>query len=169
MDKFPWLKSLFQQIVNEAENQGDGRQLILDKLAEILFIYIIRYYLDSKSPDVKGKQGVLKGLSDPAIARSLLAFHSNLDRAWTLEGLADEALISRSKFANLFNKLVGVTPLKYMTYWRMQQAKHLLETTSDSVFSIALACGYQSEAAFIKVFKKHFGSTPGKARKKPFN
>ncbi len=164
MDKYPWLKSLFQQIINEAENNGDGRQLVLDKLAEILFIYIVRYYLNSDSHQASKKHGVLKGLSDPAIARSLLAFHGNLDQAWTLDTLAEQALISRSKFANRFSELLGVTPLKYMTYWRMQQAKHMLESTSESVYSVALSCGYQSEASFIKVFKKHFGITPGKAR-----
>lgn len=165
MDRFPWLKSLFQQIINEAENDSDGRQLVLDKLAEILFIYIVRYYLSSELHQKSNKSGMLQGLSNPAIARSLLAFHGGLDKNWSLESLAETALISRSKFANLFNELLGVTPHKYMTYWRMQQAKHLIETSKDSVYTVALACGYQSEAAFIKVFKKHFGTTPGKARK----
>ncbi|MCX7554158.1 AraC family transcriptional regulator [Marinicella sp. S1101] len=164
MDEQPWLKTLFQQIVSEAESQSEGRQLVLDKLAEILFIYIVRYYLATDLYDNTNKSGLLKGLSNPAIARSLLAFHTAMDKPWTLDSLAEAALISRSKFASLFNQLLAITPLKYMTYWRMQQAKHLLENTDDSIYLVALSCGYRSEASFIKVFKKHFGNTPGKAR-----
>ncbi len=170
MDKYPWLKSLFLQITSEAENNGDGRQFVLDKLAEIFFIYIIRYYLTSESHKTSKKQGVLKALSHPAIARSLLAFHDNMEHPWTLDTLANEALISRSKFANLFNEMMGTTALKYMTNCRMDLAKHLLESTYDSIYEVALSCGYQSEASFIKVFKKHFNLTPGKTRKqKNFN
>ncbi len=165
MDRQSWFKSLFQQIVREAESDSNGRQLVLDKLAEILFIYIVRYYIGLEQHQYSNKTGLLKGLSNPSIAKSLVAFHNQIDKAWSLNSLADEALISRSKFASLFNELLGVTPLKYMTYWRMQQAKQLLKNTTASVYSIALDCGYQSEAAFIKVFKKYFNHTPGQARR----
>ncbi len=164
MDRTSWFKSLFQQIIAEAENKSDGRQLVLDKLAAILFIYIVRYYISSKQHLYSQKSGILKGLSDPNISKALVAFHQNLDQPWNLELLAEKALVSRSKFAASFNELMGVTPLKYMTYWRMQQAKQLLRSTNNSIYNIALTCGYQSEAAFIKVFKKHFDKTPGQSR-----
>ncbi len=165
MDRQHWFKSLFQQIVNEAESNNEGRQLVLDKLAEVLFIYVVRYYISSDQHLHSKTTGLLKGLSNPNIAKSLVAFHNQIGQAWNLNSLADKALISRSKFAALFNELLGVTPLKYMTYWRMQHAKRLLKNTTDSIFSIALDSGYQSEAAFIKVFKKHFNQTPGQARR----
>ncbi len=159
------LKTLFQQIVAEAESSQDGRQLVLDKLAEILFIYIVRFYVCSDKLKYSQKTGLLKGLTNPHISKALIAFHQNMDQPWSLETLAQQALISRSKFAAAFNELLGVTPLKYMTYWRMQQARQLLKTTKQSIYTIALACGYQSEAAFIKVFKKQFNATPGQMRK----
>ena len=159
------LKTLFQQIVAEAESRKDGRQLVLDKLAEILFVYIVRFYVCSDKLKYSQKTGLLKGLTNPHISKALIAFHQNMDHPWSLETLAQQALISRSKFAAAFNELLGVTPLKYMTYWRMQQARQLLKTTKQSIYSIALACGYQSEAAFIKVFKKQFNVTPGQLRK----
>ncbi len=158
-------KTLFQQIVSEAESSRDGRQLVLDKLAEILFICVVRFYICSDRLKYSQKTGLLKGLTDPNISQALIAFHQNMDQAWNLETLAQQASISRSKFASRFNELLGVTPLKYMTYWRMQQAKLLLKSTNQSIFNIALACGYQSEAAFIKVFKKQFNVTPGQSRK----
>ncbi len=165
MDRASWFKSLFQQIVSEAENKTDGRQLVLDKLAEILFIYIVRFYINSDKMKYSQKTGILKGLTDPHISRALVAFHQGLDQSWSLETLAKQALVSRSKFAASFNQLLGVTPLKYMTYWRMQEAKQLLKNTSKPIYTIALDCGYQSEAAFIKVFKKHFNQTPGQTRR----
>lgn len=165
MDRAVWFKALFQQIVAEAENTGDGRQLVLDKLAEILFIYIVRYYVVSDKHKYSQKTGILKGLTDSSISLALIAFHQAIHRPWNLDNLAQQACVSRSKFATRFNELLGVTPLKYMTYWRMQQAKLLLKTTSEAIYSIALACGYQSEAAFIKIFKKQFNLTPGQYRK----
>jgi len=158
-------KGLFQQIVTEAENQDDGRQLVLDKLAEVMFIYIIRYHITSAQDSHVYKTGLLYGLSHPQLAHALVAFHAAPDYAWSLAELANKAAMSRSKFAALFSKMVGMTALQYMTHWRMEHARHLLISENTSVWQVALSSGYQSEAAFIKVFKKQYGMTPGQFRK----
>ncbi|MBL4660616.1 MAG: AraC family transcriptional regulator [Alcanivoracaceae bacterium] len=166
MDKYPWLKSLFQQIINEAEFGTEGSQIILDKLAEILFIYIVRYYIKSDQNDSANKQGLLLGLADKQICKVLMAMHEDLSLAWTVESLAEQSAMSRSSFSNKFSLLIGNTPLQYLTHLRMQCAHQKLLNSNESIISIALTHGYQSEAAFSKVFKKHYGLSPGKARKK---
>ncbi|WP_223788586.1 AraC family transcriptional regulator [Marinicella meishanensis] len=165
MDQAMWFKSLFQQIVAEAESDNAGRQLVLDKLAEILFIYVVRYYAQSTQLRDSEQAGLFMGLADPNIAKALIAFHRHMDQPWNLQSLAAQAAMSRSKLASRFSELLGVTPLKYMTHWRMQLAAQLLKNSHQSIYQIALSCGYQSEAAFIKVFKKQFGMTPGQSRK----
>jgi len=165
MDQALWFKSLFQQIVAEAESDNAGRQMVLDKLAEILVIYVVRYYAQSKQLQESDRAGLFMGLADANIAQALIAFHRHMDRPWSLESLAQEAAMSRSKMASRFNELMGLTPLQYMTYCRLQLAAQLLKNSHQSIYQIAVACGYQSEAAFIKVFKKQFGMTPGQSRK----
>lgn len=165
MDKFPWLKSLFQQIINEAEFGAEGSQIILDKLAEILFIYIVRYYLKCDSNESANKRGLLAGLADKQLCRALTAMHKDLSKTWTVESLAERSAMSRSSFSNKFNLLIGSTPLQYLTRLRMQCAHQKLLRSKESIISIALTHGYQSEAAFSKVFKKYYGISPGKTRK----
>ena len=79
---------------------------------------------------------------------------------------AINAGMSRSAFADKFHKLVNMTPMQYVTCWRMQRAHERLNTTKESVVQVAELSGYQSEAAFAKAFKKHFGFGPGVVRKK---
>lgn len=165
MAAYPWLQSLFQHIVNEAESGIEGRQMILDRLAEILFIYIVRYYLLALSDEAERTKGLLAGLNHPYISRSLEAMHKDLGQSWTVADLAAQAGMSRAAFADKFNHLIGQTPLQYLTDWRMRSAQQALALSDQSILEIALDNGYQSEAAFSKAFKKHFGITPGKSRK----
>ena len=166
MDKFPWFKSLFQQIINEAESGSEGSQIILDKLAEILFIYVVRYYIKCDQNKHVNKKGLLAGMADSQLSKALVAMHGDLSKLWTVQSLADESAMSRSAFSNKFNLMVGNTPLQYLTLIRLQCAYHTLQSTQDSIITIALSHGYQSEAAFSKVFKKHYGISPGKVSKK---
>ncbi len=164
IDKRPWLSSLFKQIVNEAESDSEGRQTILDKLAEILFLYVIRYYLTSDD-DTANKQGLMAGLADPQLNKAILAMHQNISHPWTVESLAEQALMSRSAFSNKFHQLIGQTPMTYLTYWRLQCAYKALKGSQESILGIALSHGYQSEASFGKAFKKYYGISPGKVKK----
>lgn len=73
--------------------------------------------------------------------------------------------MSRSSFADKFKQMVGMAPLEYVTGWRMQHAHDVLMSDNKSVMQIAEDCGYQSEAAFRKAFKKQFGFGPGAVRR----
>jgi AraC-like DNA-binding protein len=73
--------------------------------------------------------------------------------------------MSRSAFSERFSRLVEISPMQYLTRWRMTQANELFLNTEQSVAQVALQCGYQSEVAFAKAFKKHFGYGPGRVRK----
>ncbi|MCU7863643.1 MAG: AraC family transcriptional regulator, partial [Candidatus Thiodiazotropha sp. (ex Lucinoma borealis)] len=92
------------------------------------------------------------------------AIHTDFSRSLSLDVLALLAGMSRSSFSDKFHTLVGVTPARYVTSWRMQEAVVLLETTDLSVEQIADACGYNSPIAFRKAFKSTTGTTPRLAR-----
>jgi len=90
----------------------------------------------------------------------LTAIHQNAAHDWQVSTLAAQSAMSRSAFAARFTELVGESPLRYVTRWRIRKAAHLLCEQNYSVAQVAAESGYQSEAAFSKVFKQWTGRTP---------
>ncbi len=153
---------LLTALMDEAQMQRPGAQTILTRLADVLFVQIMRAWLDDP---VASNSGWLRALRDPHIARSLGSLHAAPERDWTVAHLAQEALMSRSAFAARFQALVGEPPLRYLTNWRMQLACRLLQNSQHSLAAIAAQVGYESEAAFSKAFKRAQGCSPGQYRR----
>lgn len=155
------LKQLAEMIRIEADAQIQGKEVIINKLTELLFIQVIRHYLNT---DKLADKGLLAALADKRISYALQAFHMMPEHNWSVEKLADAAHLSRSAFSNLFNRILGETPMQYVTYWRMQLAYMELQDTRRSIEEIAEMVGYSSETAFRKAFKQVMGITPGMVR-----
>lgn len=155
-----WLTPLLQQVVWESQHPAPGQSAVLDQLAELIFMQSIRHH----QADQARPAGLLGLLSDERLSRAVDRFHANPARAWTLAELAQQSAMSRSQFAARFHQVSGWTPARYMTWWRMQQAWHQL-AAGDSVMTVALAVGYQSEAAFSRAFRQAFDVTAGSVRR----
>ena len=106
----------------------------------------------------------LAGFADTQIGRALAAFHEAPEADWTVEKLAREAGVSRTGFAVRFADKMGLTPMQYLTSWRMQIACRSLIDDDLSVSEAARVTGYASESAFTRVFKKEIGTTPAAYR-----
>jgi len=105
-------------------------------------------------------QGWLFALSDKQISVAISSMHDEPARAWTVEELGQRAGMSRSTFALRFKETVGVSPMEYLTRWRMLLAGDRMANTSDSISEIAQSLGYESASAFTKAFKKIMGCSP---------
>lgn len=156
------LHTTIAALIEEANAQRQGKATILHRLADILFVQIIRAWLAAPSTEARGW---LAGLRDPQIALALSAMHAEPERAWTVERLAVCAAMSRSAFAARFTELVGSTPITYLLRWRMQLASGLLGDPALSLAQIAEQVGYRSEAAFSKAFKREQGISPAVYRR----
>ena len=156
-----WIESSLRQLVTEGEKKRAGRDALSAKLAEALFIEALRRYVAELPAE---QTGWLAAARDPAVGRALAAMHAEPARAWTLAGLAKQAGLSRSVFAERFARLLDVTPLGYLTRWRLQLAARVLSTTDDTVMQVALSVGYESEAAFARAFKREFACPPARYR-----
>ena len=156
----PLMDTLGRFLHYEVETTQPGSSLLVNKLSEILFIHVIRSHMLRSKED-----GFISALGDKSIGKALSKIHSEPATHWSVESLANVAGMSRSAFAERFTRLVEITPMQYLTHWRMTQANELFLTTEQSVAQVAEQCGYQSEAAFAKAFKKQFGYGPGMARK----
>jgi len=134
-----------------------GRSLILNHLAPIILLQILRIYLDS----AKSEQNWLVALSDPKLSKAIEAIHAEYQKSWSLEDLAKVAGMSRSGFALNFKNQVGISPMEYLINWRIQIACELLSSTEHNVAAVAEAVGYKSESAFSIAFKRIVKCRPG--------
>jgi AraC-like DNA-binding protein len=155
------VRQVTQLMLDELNNERPGSNVMLKCLSEIMFINIIRSYLEQTAPG----SGFISALNDPRISKALKLMQDAPQNNWTLESLALEIGMSRSVFFNQFKKLVHETPLSYLTNWRIRQAQKLLMTNSSNISQIAAKVGYQSEAAFNRIFKSKTGQTPAVYRR----
>jgi AraC-like DNA-binding protein len=156
------IAAFVQFALAESKQPRIGGESVLGRLSELMFVDVVRRYLETLPVD---RTGWLAGLRDPFVGRALTALHRSPARDWTLEGLAHEVGLSRSALAERFTQLVGQPPMQYLTNWRMQLAANDLLSGMDTVAAIADRVGYESEAAFSRAFKKAVGTPPSQWRK----
>jgi len=157
-----WLGSFIRAAIDEADNRRSGGEGVLARLSELMFIEVVRRYVESLPPE---QTGWLAGLRDRHVGHALNLLHGKPSHPWTLDQLAKEVGLSRSVFVERFSHFVGQPPMQYLAEWRMQIAAGLLSQTSDNVARIAAAVGYESEAAFSRAFKKVVGLPPAAWRR----
>jgi AraC-like DNA-binding protein len=156
-----WVASFLRAAVVESNRRGPGGEAVLQRMSEMLFVEVLRRHIDALSAE---QTGWLAAMRDPSIGRVLALLHEKPDEAWTLERLAHDAAMSRSTLHERFVHFIGQPPMQYLTQWRMQVAAGLLRDTKAKVIEVALAAGYESEAAFSRAFKRAVGIAPGQWR-----
>lgn len=157
-----WLEPTLRSIAHESAQAFPGRAVVLNRLADVLFVRVVRaYLLKMSAANATSSPSWLRGLTDPRIARALAQIHGAPEQAWTLARLASHAAMSRTAFAQRFRSLVGQTPVSYLATWRMQKGAYLLEMGTLSIAEIAERVGYASELAFAKAFRRRIGMPPG--------
>jgi AraC-like DNA-binding protein len=157
-----WLSNLIQVATEESEHGSAGGETMLAKLAELIFVEVVRKHIDGLPQDARGW---FSGLRDRQIGMALRLIHARPAEAWTIEGLAREVGLSRSAFAERFTDYVQVAPMHYLARWRMQLAARILENQGVSVAQAAAEVGYESDAAFNRSFKRYLGVSPGAWRR----
>jgi AraC-like DNA-binding protein len=153
-----WIGGFTRQLTEESRLGQAGSDSILIRLAEAMFIEVLRRYMRELPPE---QTGWLAGLRDEVVGRVLTLIHERPGHPWTLAGLAREAASSRTTVAQRFAVLVGQPPMQYLAQWRMQVAAHLLCQGRAKVAAVGAQVGYDSEAAFSRAFKKAAGLAPG--------
>jgi len=159
-----WVTSFLRAAVVESNQRRAGGEAVLERMSEMLFVEVLRRYLDALPA---GQTGWLAAMRDASVGRVLGLLHEKPDRPWTLESLALEAAMSRSTLHDRFVHFIGTPPMQYLTQWRMQVASRLLRDTTSKVIEVALSVGYESEAAFSRAFKREVGVAPGAWRISP--
>lgn len=152
------VRRIVELIVEETAEQRPGRDLILERLVEVLLVEALRFRPATAA--LRSEHGLLAGLADPAVARALHRVHGAVGHRWTVEELAHAGGVSRAVFAERFNRVVGMPPMQYVLEWRLAIAKDALRRERPPLAELAERIGYQSASAFSTAFTREVGCSP---------
>jgi AraC-like DNA-binding protein len=151
----PEVGHLVALMQSESAAERCGAASVLNRLGEVLFVRLLRHLIETGQT----RPGVLGGLSDPRISRALVAMHDRPEQSWSPADLAEVAGLSRSRFSEVFQQVVGETPAAYLRRWRLVLARQDLEKGAR-VEGIAHRYGFASSDSFARAFRRWFGETP---------
>ncbi|MBP0495392.1 AraC family transcriptional regulator [Pararoseomonas indoligenes] len=160
-ERHPELLPVLSAMEQEACGQRVGFAGILARLAEVVAATIVRGWVEC---GCGGASGLVEALGDPRLARAIGALHRDPGRDWTVAALAAESGASRSVFAERFQAVIGLSPLRYATELRMRLATQWITQDRVPIDTAAQRLGYASQAAFSRAFKRVTGRSPGAVR-----
>lgn len=151
----PRLTALMQLVDEETRAGRPARDLVLERLLEVLLIEALRC-----SGEITSAPGLARGLADDRLATALCSLHARPESAWTVPKLAAEAALSRSAFFSRFTRAMGMPPMKYLLAWRMALARRLLNARELRMDQVAERVEYSSASSFTVAFSRHVGISP---------
>jgi AraC-like DNA-binding protein len=152
-----WLHTTLRYLARESGSGAPGADTVIARLADIVFVEVVRAYLTS----TEGRDNALAAaLRDRQLGAVLVAVHRQPEAPWDLGSLAKTAGMSRTVFAARFRRVMGATPLQYVTARRMDKARGLLRDTAASIAEVAAAVGYDTQVGFHRAFKRHARVAP---------
>jgi AraC-like DNA-binding protein len=151
-----WRSPLVGLLLDQLERDAPGQASLLDRLLDALVVAAVQHWATTAADT----PAWLHAGDDPEVARALRLMHDEPGAAWTLTGLADAVGLSRAGFARRFTRVVGESPIAYLSSWRLALAADLLVGTDDTVASISRAVGYTSPFTFSDAFKRSYGRSP---------
>jgi AraC-like DNA-binding protein len=152
-----WVRASIAYSLEENAPSNASSSSITTRLPELVLIEVLRAHLASAPA---ADHGLLAALADPVLAPALSLLHGAPDHKWTVAELAAAAAVSRSLLDDRFRSVLGRSPIRYLTEWRMHLAEDLLDSTESGVAAVARRVGYDSEEAFSRAFKRAHGLSP---------
>ncbi|WP_286261729.1 AraC family transcriptional regulator [Thalassotalea atypica] len=151
----PQLLQNLNWVLSESTSAKQGHQAIMDRLMEVFIVSMLRHLIEQN----KMQKGLLAGMAHGQLSKVLQAIQEEPGHSWTLDEMADIALMSRAKFAALFKNVIDKTPNDYLTDWRVSVAQKLL-LDGKPVSLVAQSVGYDSPSTLSRAFQKKCQLSP---------
>lgn len=155
IDDEGYIAAAVEGLFQEAFDNKEGKQLLVDKLAEVMVVHLLRNILERG----EHTRGLLAGLADKELSNVLLKVHQAPHEHWTLDTMSQLAFMSRSKFAEKFKQVIGQSPGDYLVDWRISVAQSEMKK-GKPIAVIANEVGYENVSGLSKAFKKKTGQSP---------
>lgn len=149
----PELVSLLNR---ETAHDEFAQSSVLDRLLDVLLVTTLRAWISTGAQNVS----LLSASRDDVVRRATEAVQTDLSHEWTVESLAALAGVSRASLTRRFNATLGVSPMTYVTQWRLATAADLLDRSDATLSAIAHRVGYASPFSFSSAFKSRYGLSP---------
>ncbi|MEL7507195.1 MAG: AraC family transcriptional regulator [Cyanobacteria bacterium J06633_23] len=149
------LQMLMQALLIEAEMGGPNGQLYVDSLSTALATHFVNHYSIDRPVDLPS----LRMSERQRLGAVIDYIEAHLTEDVSLSDLALQAGLSKFHFSRLFKQAIGLTPHKYVTRRRIEQAAHNLKQ-GQPVAQVAHQFGFSDQSHFTRVFKQVKGSTP---------
>ena len=157
------LASLVQLMRAESASNELGGNAVLNALSSALFTLVLRAASESE----QAPAGLLALAGHPRLAPAISAMFADPARPWGLPELAGLCSMSRATFMRHFQSKLGCSAAELLTDIRMSLAANELKKPGVTTETVAESVGYQSVAAFRRVFTDRMGMTPGQWRRLP--
>lgn len=154
------IKYIACSFLNEMQNEGLGSKLYSETLATQLGIYLLREYCVFP---IKLKQ-YSGGLSRYKLQAAVDYIQANLETKVKLNDLAKVTNTSSYHFSRQFKQSTGLAPYQYVIQQRIELSKRLLKQQDLPIVDISFICGFSSQSAFSRTFRKLVGTTPSNYR-----
>jgi AraC-like DNA-binding protein/mannose-6-phosphate isomerase-like protein (cupin superfamily) len=161
VNRDPMFVRLLEAMAEEATAHRLGAATLITRLADVLVTRVMCAWVEARG---KIPTSWLAAIRDPQIGAALAAFYREPGKAWSVVSLARAANLSRSRFSKRFTAVLGVSPARNATHWRMHVASVWLRTDRGTIAQIAMRLGYESEASFSRTFKRCLGTSPSEFR-----
>jgi AraC-like DNA-binding protein len=153
--------STVRLIDTEIVRSGSNRNFIIDRLTEVLFIQLLGQYVREN----EHLTGFLAALREPRIERILQLLHKHPEKPWSLDLISDEAGMSRATLQRKFKDNLGVSPMTYLSKWRLAKAYQLIRYSSVSLDGVAERTGFSDARTMRTAFQRQYGLSPSALRK----
>jgi AraC family transcriptional activator of mtrCDE len=154
------LTRLIELMNEEAVDPGPGSEMLVNHLSAALFALTLRFATEGTDPP----RGLLALARRPRLQPAISAMFDSPGEPWTLDQFAKLCSMSKATFMRQFQDAIGRSATDILTEVRMTIAGRMLLQTSTPVAVIGEMVGYQSDAAFQRVFKRKIGVTPARWR-----
>jgi len=151
----PEIEAIHKLLMDEAFSSRCGKSFGVNQLLQYFLLVVFRYLIRTETIPT----GITKALADERLLKAINCMHDSPERAWTLESLAGVAGMSRASFANHFREATQVTPIEYLTDWRISLAQSKI-INGVPIKAIARGVGYANPEALTRVFTKRVGCSP---------
>nr|WP_106781987.1 AraC family transcriptional regulator [Lysinibacillus timonensis] len=125
---------------------------------KVIFLNLVKEIISQAKIHIEDK-------NSPIITKAIAFIQENYADHISIAELAEMLDIERRRFSELFEQHSGLSPIQYLTEYRIRVARELLRIGHYSIGDIAYLVGYQDHFYFSRVFKKHVGMSPSKYKK----